>query len=116
MSAETKKQLKNELAMCTANGDMRLKNRIDYIFSLPWGKITPDNLSIAHAKQILDEDHSGLEKIKEQILDFISIKNLNKDGSPPILCFVGSPGRGKTSIGKSIARSLKRKFGRQNFF
>jgi len=113
MSAETKKQFKNELDRCAISGDMHLKNRIDYIFSLPWGKITLDNLSIAHAKCILDENHYGLEKIKEQILDFISIKNLNKDSNTPapILCFVGPPGTGKTSIGKSIAKSLGKKYG-----
>jgi len=83
-----------------------------YVRSLSWGIETEDNLNITHAKQILDEDHYGLEKIKEKILDFISIKNLNKDENAPILCFVGPPGTGKTSLGKSIARSLGRKYGR----
>ena len=71
---------------------------------------TIDNLDIAHAKQVLDEDHYGLKDIKERILDFISIRKLKTDGYTPILCFVGPPGTGKTSLGKSIARSLGRTY------
>ncbi len=88
------------------------RNYLELIFALPWGKKTEDNLDIQHAKKVLDEDHYGLKDIKDRILDFISIRNLKKDGYAPILCFVGPPGTGKTSLGKSIARSLGRKYGR----
>lgn len=86
------------------------RNHIEWVLSLPWGVYTKDNLDIAHAKKVLDEDHYGLSEIKERILDFISIKNLKADGTSPILCFTGAPGVGKTSLGKSIARALGRNF------
>jgi ATP-dependent Lon protease len=88
------------------------RNHLEWVFALPWNTTTEDNLDIGHAKAILDEDHFGLKDIKERILDFISIRNLKKDGYAPILCFVGPPGTGKTSLGKSIARSLGREYGR----
>lgn len=88
------------------------RNHLEWVFALPWNTTTEDNLDIGHAKSILDEDHFGLKDIKERILDFISIRNLKKDGYAPILCFVGPPGTGKTSLGKSIARSLGREYGR----
>ena len=84
------------------------RNYIEWILALPWGKETVDNLEIKHARSILDEDHHGLNDIKERILDFISIKNLKEDGYTPILCFAGPPGTGKTSLGSSIAKSLGR--------
>ncbi len=86
------------------------RNYIEWMLSLPWGIHTEDNLDIKHAKLILDEDHFGLKDIKERILDFISIRNLRKDGHTPIICFVGPPGTGKTSLGKSIARCLGRDY------
>jgi ATP-dependent Lon protease len=88
------------------------RNYLEWIFSMPWGKETEDNLDIKHAKKVLDEDHYGLKEIKERILDFISVRNLKQDGYAPILCFVGPPGTGKTSLGKSIAKSLGRSFAR----
>lgn len=88
------------------------RNHLEWVFALPWNHTTEDNLDIAHAKTILDEDHFGLKEIKDRILDFISVRNLKKDGFAPILCFVGPPGTGKTSLGKSIARSLGREYGR----
>jgi ATP-dependent Lon protease len=88
------------------------RNHLEWIFALPWNISTEDNLDIVHAKAVLDEDHFGLKEIKDRILDFISIRNLKKDGHSPILCFVGPPGTGKTSLGNSIARSLGRKYGR----
>ncbi len=86
------------------------RTHLEWVISLPWGNYTPDNLDIGHAKTILDEDHYGLKEIKDRILDFISIRQLKPDGYAPILCFVGPPGTGKTSLGKSIARSLGRNF------
>lgn len=86
------------------------RNHIEWVLSLPWGVYTKDNLDIAHAKKILDEDHFGLADIKDRILDFISVKNLKNNGTSPILCFTGAPGVGKTSLGKSIARALGRNF------
>ncbi len=81
---------------------------LEWILSLPWGKETTDNLDIARAKKILDDEHYGLKEIKERILDFISIRSLKNDGTSPILCFAGPPGTGKTSLGRSIAASLGR--------
>lgn len=86
------------------------RSHLEWILALPWGKETIDNLDIDRAKTILDEDHYGLKEIKERILDFISIRQLKGDSYSPILCFAGPPGTGKTSLGKSIARSLGRKF------
>ncbi len=86
------------------------RNYLETVLSLPWNIETKDNLSIEHASKVLDEDHYGLKEIKERILDFISIRNLKEDGYSPILCFVGPPGTGKTSLGKSIARSLGRTY------
>jgi ATP-dependent Lon protease len=88
------------------------RNYLEWIFALPWGNETEDNLDIKHAQRILDEDHHGLKDIKNRILDFISVRNLKQDGYAPILCFVGPPGTGKTSLGKSIAKSLGRAYSR----
>lgn len=86
------------------------RNYLDWVVALPWNKQTQDNLDLENAKRILDEDHYGLKEIKDRILDFISIRNLKQSGFSPILCFSGPPGTGKTSLGKSIARSLGREF------
>lgn len=86
------------------------RNHIELLLSLPWNIHSKDNLNIAHAKDVLDQDHYGLEDVKDRILDFISIKNLKIGGSSPILCLAGSPGVGKTSLGQSIARALGRSF------
>lgn len=87
-----------------------LKNYLEWIFGLPWDAQTTDNLDLDHVKQVLDEDHYGLDEIKDRILDFISVRKLKEDGFTPILCFAGPPGTGKTSLGKSIAKSLNRSF------
>src|SRR5262247_426670 len=87
-----------------------LRNYLDWMVSLPWSKSTKDNLDLKKAQKILDEDHYGLEKIKERILEHLAVRKLKKDSRGPILCFVGPPGVGKTSLGKSIARALGRKF------
>lgn len=88
------------------------RNYLETVLTLPWKEETEDNLDIKHARQVLDEDHYGLDEIKERILDYISVRNLKKDGVAPILCFDGPPGTGKTSLGKSIARALGRKYHR----
>lgn len=85
---------------------------LDWIVSLPWKKMSKDALDIARAKTILDEDHCGLDKVKDRILEFLSVRKLNPDSKGPILCLVGPPGVGKTSLGRSIARAIKRKFQR----
>jgi ATP-dependent Lon protease len=83
---------------------------LDWLTSLPWQKETKDNLDIKRAEQILDEDHYDLEDVKERILEYLAVRKLRKDAKGPILCFVGPPGVGKTSLGMSIARALGRKF------
>lgn len=83
---------------------------LDYLIILPWSISTTDNLDIKQAARILDEDHYDLEKIKERILEYLSVRKLKSDMKGPILCFVGPPGVGKTSLGKSIARAMGRKF------
>jgi len=91
-----------------------LRNYLDWMVSLPWAKSTKDNLDLNKAQKILDEDHYGLEKIKERIIEHLAVRKLKKDSKGPILCFVGPPGVGKTSLGKSIARALGRKFVRMS--
>jgi len=89
-----------------------VRTYIDWLATLPWSVATEDNLDIKHARQVLDEDHYDLEKVKERILEFLAVRKLKQDTKGPILCFVGPPGTGKTSLGKSIARALGRKFQR----
>jgi len=83
---------------------------LDFLINIPWKKKTVDNLDILQAAKILDEDHYGLEKVKERILEFLAVHKLKEKMKGPILCFCGPPGTGKTSLGKSIARALGRKF------
>ncbi|MCX8125772.1 MAG: endopeptidase La [Dehalococcoidia bacterium] len=83
---------------------------LDWLVSLPWSKSTEDNLDVERARQVLDEDHYNLEKVKERILDYLAVRKLKEDMKGPILCFVGPPGTGKTSMGRSIARALGRNF------
>lgn len=87
-----------------------VRNYIDWLFSLPWKQATNDDIDIRKAEQILDADHYGLEKPKERVLEYLAVQKLAKELKGPILCFVGPPGVGKTSIARSIARSLERKF------
>jgi ATP-dependent Lon protease len=87
-----------------------IRTYLDWILSLPWGNTTEDNLELDHAREILDEDHFDLEKVKERIVEYLAVSKLKNDLSGPILCFVGPPGVGKTSLGQSIARALGRKF------
>ncbi|MEE9559034.1 MAG: endopeptidase La [Candidatus Brocadiales bacterium] len=83
---------------------------LDWLISIPWSVSTTDNLDINAAQKVLDEDHYDLKKVKERILEYLAVRKLKKDMKGPILCFVGPPGTGKTSLGKSIARALGRKF------
>ena len=87
-----------------------VRNYLDWLCDLPWSVTTKDRLDVAEAERILAEDHYGLDKPKERILEFLAVRQLKKDMKGPILCFVGPPGVGKTSLGKSIARALGRKF------
>lgn len=83
---------------------------LDYLAGMPWNKSTVDSLDITRAEEILNEDHYNLKKVKERILEFLAVRSLKENMKGPVLCFVGPPGVGKTSLGKSIARSLGRKF------
>ncbi len=87
-----------------------VRNYLEWIVNLPWSAATEDNLDIRHARQVLDEDHYDLDRIKDRILEFLAVRKLKNDSKGPILCFVGPPGTGKTSLGKSVARALGRKF------
>jgi ATP-dependent Lon protease len=87
-----------------------VRNYLDWMFALPWNKTTKDNLDLKSAKGILDEDHYGLDKVKERMLEYLGVRKLSKKIKGPILCFVGPPGVGKTSLGRSISRALGRKF------
>src|SRR6185312_1089566 len=83
---------------------------LEWMLALPWAKLDQEQIDIERARRILDEDHFGLEKIKRRILEFLAVRKLNPEGHSPILCFVGPPGVGKTSLGQSIARALGLKF------
>jgi len=87
-----------------------LRTYLDWLTELPWSAMTPDEIDIARARTILNEDHFGLDKIKRRILEHLAVRKLNPDGKSPILCFVGPPGVGKTSLGQSIAKATGRKF------
>lgn len=86
-----------------------IKTYLECVFDMPWNKETTDNNDIEHAKKMLDEEHYGLESVKDRILDFLSVRQLSNHKSPPILCFYGPPGTGKTSLAQSIAKALGRK-------
>ncbi|MCK5784868.1 MAG: endopeptidase La, partial [Desulfobacterales bacterium] len=87
---------------------------VDWLIDLPWVKQTKDRLDVARAEEILNEDHYGLQKVKKRILEYLAVRQLKSDMKGPILCFVGPPGVGKTSLGRSIARALNRKFSRMS--
>lgn len=87
-----------------------VRTYLDWLVELPWSKTTKDIIDIKNAKTVLDEDHSGLKHVKDRILEYLSVRKLNPKMKGPILCFVGPPGVGKTSLGQAIARAVKRKF------
>ena len=108
-----KKQLKRLRNMQVGSAEYTVvRTYLDWILDLPWHVQTPDNLEIAAVRKVLDEDHYGLEKVKKRILEYLAVRKLKKDKKGPILCLIGPPGVGKTSLGRSIARSLGRKFHR----
>jgi ATP-dependent Lon protease len=88
------------------------RNYLDWLIAMPWSNLDPEQLDIERARAILDEDHYGLEKVKRRILEFLAVRKLNPEGRSPILCFVGPPGVGKTSLGQSIAKALSLRFRR----
>jgi ATP-dependent Lon protease len=87
-----------------------VRTYLDWLIALPWAKLDAESIDIARAREILDEDHFGLRKVKQRILEYLAVRKLNPEGRSPILCFVGPPGVGKTSLGQSIARALGLKF------
>jgi ATP-dependent Lon protease len=89
-----------------------IRTYLEWLVEIPWSAETEDNLDIAHAREVLDADHYDLEKVKDRILEYLAVRKLNPDSPGPILCFVGPPGVGKTSLGRSIAKALGREFER----
>jgi len=119
MTEEAKKEATRELGrlakMSPAAADYHVtRTYLEWLLALPWTKISDTKVDIVRAKQVLDEDHWDLEKVKERILDYLAVLQLKPQLKGPILCFVGPPGVGKTSLGKSIARALDRKFVRMS--
>jgi ATP-dependent Lon protease len=114
---EAKKEFEREMSrlerLPSSSPDFHVtRSYLEFVLDLPWNKLTEDNLDIAHAREVLDADHFGLKEIKERILEHLSVLKRNPGAKAPILCLVGPPGVGKTSLGQSIARALNRKFER----
>jgi len=108
-----RKQLKRLRQMQVGSAEYTVvRTYIDWILDIPWRRETTDNLDIAQVRKVLDEDHSGLEKVKKRIVEYLAVRKLKKDKKGPILCLIGPPGVGKTSLGRSVARALGRKFHR----
>lgn len=106
-----RKQLKRLRAMQVGSAEYTVvRTYLDWILDLPWSQSTEDNLDIAEVRSVLDEDHYGLDKVKKRIVEYLAVRKLKKDKKGPILCLLGPPGVGKTSLGRSIARALGRKF------
>jgi len=115
MSAEATQKIKAEMKKLKMMSPMSaeaavVRNYIDWILSIPWYETTQDKLDIKEAEKVLDEDHFGLEQPKQRIVEYLAVRSLMEKMKGPILCFVGPPGVGKTSLGRSIARSMGRKF------
>src|SRR6187399_1078197 len=104
-----KKQLKRLRSMQVGSAEYTVvRTYLDWILDLPWHDTTDDNMDISEVRQVLDEDHYGLDKVKKRIVEYLAVRKLKKDKKGPILCLIGPPGVGKTSLGRSIARSLGR--------
>jgi len=119
LSKEAHARMKKEIKKLKMMGPMSaeatvVRNYIDWVLSLPWGEETKDKHDVDEAQKVLDDDHYGLEKVKERILEYLAVQQLVGKLKGPILCFVGPPGVGKTSLGRSIAKSLGRKFVRMS--
>jgi ATP-dependent Lon protease len=117
MPAEAEEQAQRELKRLERMPDSAaeysmIRTYLDWLIAMPWSKLDPESVDIEKARAILDEDHYGLEKVKRRILEFLAVRKLNPEGRSPILCFVGPPGVGKTSLGQSIAKAIGLKFGR----
>ncbi len=111
VESEVIKELSRLEKMTPASAEYTVsRTYLDWLVSLPWSVFTEDNLNIEQAQKVLDEDHYNLEKVKERILEYLAVRKLKPDVKGPILCFVGPPGTGKTSLGRSIARAMGRKF------
>lgn len=113
--AKVKKKIKEEIGrykrINSNNSESAvIRGYLETLLAMPWKKASQDNTDVEHAKEILDADHYGLEKVKERILEYLAVKKLNKEGTGTILCLVGPPGTGKTSIAKSVAKALGRKY------
>ena len=110
---QAKKELKRLERMPEAAAEYgMIRTYLDWLIELPWSKLSPETIDIAEARRILDEDHYGLKKVKRRILEYLAVRKLNPEGKSPILCFVGPPGVGKTSLGQSIARATGLRFAR----
>jgi ATP-dependent Lon protease len=110
---QAEKELKRLERMSDASAEYSmLRTWLDWMIQLPWSKLDEESIDIERARKVLDEDHFGLEKIKRRIVEYLAVRKLNPQGRSPILCFVGPPGVGKTSLGQSIARALGVKFAR----
>jgi ATP-dependent Lon protease len=110
-----RKQLKRLRTMQVGSAEYTVvRTYIDWILDVPWHQQTTDKMDIAQVRQVLDEDHSGLEKVKKRIVEYLAVRKLKPDKKGPILCLIGPPGVGKTSLGRSIARALGRKFVRNS--
>ncbi|MEM7605772.1 MAG: endopeptidase La, partial [Myxococcota bacterium] len=108
-----RKQLKRLRSMQVGSAEYTVvRTYIDWILDIPWSKRTTDNLDIEAVRRVLDEDHSGLDKVKKRIVEYLAVRKLKKDKKGPILCLIGPPGVGKTSLGRSVARAIGRKFHR----
>jgi ATP-dependent Lon protease len=110
---QARRELKRLERMPDASAEYSMvRTYLETLVALPWSKLDQENADIEHARQVLDQDHFGLEKVKRRILEFLAVRKLNPQGRSPILCFVGPPGVGKTSLGQSIAKALGLKFTR----
>jgi len=108
---QARKELKRLTQMPEASGEYSMvRSYLDWLVALPWAKLDAENIDITRARQVLEDDHFGLARVKQRILEYLAVRKLNPEGRSPILCFVGPPGVGKTSLGQSIAKALGLKF------